>query len=88
MKKSIGLLVLLFAFSAAQSQVLISLLLGDKLNAPGLEFGLEVGNNWSTLSNMETSKKFSTFNLGFYFDIKMKRIKASDGHGGMVCTEY
>lgn len=56
----------------SQSQVLISLLLGDKLNSEGLEFGLEGGYNWSKVSGMETNKSLSTFNLGFYFDIRLK----------------
>ena len=71
-RKIIILLGLIMISSAAQSQVLITLLLGDKLNAPGLEFGLEGGYNWSKLSGMESSKHLSSFNLGFYFDITMK----------------
>lgn len=72
MKKIIGILFLIILFNNAQSQVLITLLLGDKLNSPGMEFGLTGGYNWSTISNMEANKSLSTFNLGFYFDIKMK----------------
>lgn len=69
-------IVLLFSISAfsisANSQVLISLLLGDKLNSDGLEFGLEGGYNFSTISGFESNKYTSTFNLGFYFDIRLK----------------
>lgn len=54
------------------SQVLISILLGDKLNSEGLEFGLETGVNWSSISNMDTSNSLGTWNIGFYFDIRMK----------------
>ena len=72
MKKIIILLSLAVISTAAQSQVLISLLLGDKLNAPGLEFGLEGGYNLSTLTGMESSAALSTFALGFYFDILLK----------------
>ena len=72
MKKIIGILFLIMLFTSAQSQVLITLLLGDKLNSPGMEFGLTGGYNWSTISNMEANKSLSTLNLGFYFDIKMK----------------
>jgi len=71
-RKIIVLLGFVLISSAAQSQVLVSLLLGDKLNAPGLDFGLEGGYNWSKLSGMQSSKSLSTFNLGFYFDIRMK----------------
>lgn len=72
MKKIIGILFLIILFTNAHSQVLITLLLGDKLNSPGMEFGLTGGYNWSTISNMEANKSLSTLNLGFYFDIKMK----------------
>ena len=72
MKKIIILLSFALISTAAQSQVLISLLLGDKLNAPGLEFGLEGGYSLSTLTGMESSSGLSTFALGFYFDILLK----------------
>lgn len=65
-------LSLLICSVNSQSQVLISLLLGDKLNSEGLEFGIEGGYNWSKVSGMETNKSLSTFNLGFYFDIRLK----------------
>ncbi len=65
------LIIGLFAYQA-QSQVLISLLLGDKLNSEGLEFGLEGGFNFSNLSGFESNKYLTNFNLGFYFDIQMK----------------
>jgi len=56
----------------SQSQILITLLFGDKLNSDGLEFGLEGGMNMSTISGLETNKYLNTFNLGFYFDIRIK----------------
>jgi Outer membrane protein beta-barrel domain len=62
---------LLFSMTSS-SQVLISILLGDKLNTGKIEFGLEGGFNWSTLHNLEAAKKLGTFNLGFYFDFKLK----------------
>lgn len=72
--KRILLVAFLFisAHGVAKSQVLISLLLGDKLNSDGLEFGLEGGYNWSGVTGLETSDLRSTFNLGFYFDIRLK----------------
>ena len=57
----------------SNSQVLITLLLGDKLNSEGLEFGLVGGGNWATVSGMESSSYVRTWNLGFYFDIRMKQ---------------
>lgn len=73
MKKGLLLLTALFCMSNAQSQVLISLIFGDKLNSPFLEFGLDGGVNFSTISNMETSGTELGFNLGFYFDIRSKK---------------
>ena len=62
---------LLFAV-VSHSQILISILLGDKLNTGKIEFGLEGGANWSTINNLEGAKNLIGFNLGFYFDIKLK----------------
>jgi hypothetical protein len=72
MKKVFIIIALLIAGSAAQSQVLITLLLGDKLNSDGLEFGLEGGLNWANVSGLETNDFARKFNLGFYFDIRIK----------------
>lgn len=72
MKKYIIVLgLLLFSFTS-QSQVLISLLLGDKLNSDKMEFGLEGGINYSAITGMESSNRMGAFNLGFYFDMKVK----------------
>ena len=56
----------------AQSQVLLTVLFGDKLNSEGLEFGLEGGVNWSNISTLDADKSLSSFNLGFYFDFTLK----------------
>ncbi len=72
MKKIFIIIALLIAGSAAQSQILITLLLGDKLNSDGLEFGLEGGLNWANVSGLETNNFARKFNLGFYFDIRIK----------------
>ncbi|SHG28309.1 porin family protein [Flavobacterium defluvii] len=73
MKKGFLLLVFLFFINQMESQVLISLIFGDKLNSPFLEFGLEGGINLSDISNMESSGMNPGFNLGFYFDIRSKQ---------------
>jgi hypothetical protein len=68
-------LLLLFMGISLQTlngQVLISLLLGDKLNSDKLGFGLDGGVNFSNITNLEKSKWKTAFNLGFYFDIKIK----------------
>jgi hypothetical protein len=72
MKKYLMIVFLLIAGVTAQSQVLITLLLGDKLNSDGLEFGLEGGMNWTNISGLETNDLARKWNLGFYFDIRLK----------------
>ncbi len=42
------------------------------LNSEGVEFGLEGGYNFSDIASLEADKNLSSFNLGFYFDIKLK----------------
>jgi len=70
---AIGAFILMISiYQTAQSQILISLLLGDKLNSPNLEFGVEGGFNRSWLSGIDESTGLSTFQLGFYFDIRIK----------------
>jgi len=59
-------------FNVAQSQILISLLLGDKLNSPDLEFGVEGGFNRSWLSGIDESTGIGHLHLGLYFDIRIK----------------
>ncbi|MBL0737524.1 PorT family protein [Flavobacterium sp. GN10] len=72
--KKILLIVFTFScISSAQSQVLISLIFGDKLNSEFLEFGLEGGANFSTISNMGSSALNPGFNLGFYFDLRSRK---------------
>lgn len=72
MKKYLFIFTLVLLAFTSNSQVLISLLLGDKLNSDGLEFGLEGGVNYTNISGFESGRMSSNFNLGFYFDIRMK----------------
>ena len=60
-----------FYSRATHSQVLISLVLGDKLNTGEIEFGLDGGINWASQTGVDGIAS-SRFNLGFYFDFKMK----------------
>lgn len=70
MWKSLTVFVFIVFFgTTAHSQVLISLLLGDKLNSDKIEFGLDGGLNWSQIDNLDSSSSYKTFNIGFYFDI-------------------
>ncbi len=54
------------------AQVIISLLLGDKLNTGKIEFGLDGGLTLSDIHGLDGAKSLRGFNLGFYFDIKLK----------------
>ena len=72
MKKYFLIIGLLLFINAARTQVLISILLGDKLNTGKIEFGLDGGANWSTIKNLDGAKSLMGFNLGFYFDFKLK----------------
>lgn len=72
MKKIFLLVFALLIGYTSQSQVLIALLLGDKLNTGKIEFGLDGGINYSLIGQMDSNSWSREFNLGFYFDIKMK----------------
>jgi hypothetical protein len=73
MKKLIVLLLLAFSAISARSQVLITLLLGDKLNSDKIEFGLDGGVNYCNIANLDPADSRSAFNLGFYFDLKLNQ---------------
>ncbi|PKB16507.1 porin family protein [Flavobacterium sp. 5] len=93
MKKILFVFVLCFGFQKAQSQVLMSLIFGDKLNSPNIEFGLEGGANFSTITNQPGADYRTGFNLGFYFDFNLKNpswifntgviVKSSMGANGL-----
>jgi len=62
----------LFTINTLESQVLISLLFGDNLNTGKIEFGLDGGWTLSNQTGLADSKMLNNWNLGFYFDIKLK----------------
>ncbi|ULQ51178.1 porin family protein [Flavihumibacter fluvii] len=72
MKKIIAISILVFYCYSGQAQVLMSLIFGDKLNSPNIEFGLEGGWDVSTIHAKNGAKALSGFNLGFYFDFNLK----------------
>jgi len=72
MKKAILVTVFLFFCFSGHAQVLISLLLGDKLNSDKLEFGLDGGLNRANIRGLDQSTSVGRFNIGFYFDFKLK----------------
>ncbi|TYA56000.1 hypothetical protein [Formosa maritima] len=63
----------MFAIHTATSQVLLSLIFGDKLNSTDLEFIIEGGLNWSAISGLDASYIFTTFILDFIL-FKVKKI--------------
>ena len=72
MKKVILLsLMTILLIPTARSQVLIAILFGDKLNTPNIEFGLNVGGNFNTLTNYPEAKYKTGLNLGLYFNFKL-----------------
>ena len=72
MKKHLFIIGFLFIGYSAGAQVLISLIFGEKLNSPNIEFGLDGGVNYAKIAHVENSKFLPIFNLGFYFDIRIK----------------
>jgi hypothetical protein len=73
MRIVISLMFFLASCQIANSQVLISLLLGDKLNSGKIEFGLDGGANYPSIRGLKGGDLKGNFNLGFYFDIKLKK---------------
>lgn len=72
MKWIFTLALFIFSYSAANSQVLISLLLGDMLNTGKIEFGLTGGVNSARIGKFESNSFYTTWNLGFYFNVRTK----------------
>jgi Outer membrane protein beta-barrel domain len=71
-KRLVLLIVAMLLGLVGHSQILLSFLFGEKLNSEGLEFGMEVGFNWSDISDLEADKRLSEFNFGTYIEIRLK----------------
>lgn len=80
----IAIVMTVSAIQTANSQVLITLIFGNKLNSPTLKFGLDGGANFSNITNINPSKFTTGFNLGFYFDILLKEKKPWYIHTGVL----
>jgi hypothetical protein len=92
MKKQIMVIALLFLGFSVKSQILISLLFGEKLNSPNIEFGLDGGVNFGNIAHLDPGKYLPMFNIGFYFDFKLKNqlmihtgviVKSNQGAGSL-----
>lgn len=68
---TISVLMIGFSYQTASSQVLLSLIFGDKLNSGTIEFGLDGGWNFSYMTKSEGNWDRG-LNLGFYFYIKLR----------------
>jgi len=72
MKKFLFILLISGLSLQANSQVLLSLIFGDKLNSDAIEFGLDGGASITKISNMDTKRYLNDWYLGFFFDFKTK----------------
>jgi len=61
----------LLVSQTVNGQVLISLLFGETLNTGKIEFGLDGGVHLASISGIDQGQKLFSWNLGFYFDIKL-----------------
>ena len=75
MIKIISFAFIVFQCSTSQSQILISILLGNKINRDKIELGLDGGYCLSTIVNQDDANFKSSFNLGLYLDLKIKKTK-------------
>jgi hypothetical protein len=71
-KVAILAIIAISTSTSAKSQVLISVLFGDKLNSEKIEFGLKGGFNQSYFSEPSEAEGLNNFNLGFYFHFQLK----------------
>lgn len=65
------LTICLFTTVTTHSQVLISILFGDKLNTEKMTFGLVLGNAWNSLTDYPSVDAQSNFNLGIFLTFKL-----------------
>ena len=67
LKWLVTLLLLIILATPAKSQVIMSILFGDKLNSKELSFGLHANYSWNTLSATDDQKALKSFNFGLFF---------------------
>jgi hypothetical protein len=71
MKKILLILILIsIPITIVRSQVLVTVIFGDKLNTPTTEFGLNIGSCLSTLSGFENLETVATATIGSFFTWK------------------
>jgi len=77
-------LTVVISCTSAYSQVLISILFGEKLNSPNIEFGVDGGLAFSAIDGLDQSSEHRTLNLGFYFDFKIRKNPSWMLHTGVM----
>src|SRR5687768_8454369 len=83
--KSTSLIILFIVIAKiCQSQILIALLFGDKLNSDKLEFGITLGNSFSMQSNFEGDWRLKGWNVGLWFNVKLDKNGRWYGHPGAI----
>jgi hypothetical protein len=60
-----------FASLFVRSQVLISLLFGDKLNSDKLIFGIHADYSWNKITNIEPQDALGKLNLSLFFNVRI-----------------
>ena len=73
MKKILFALTCMLVSTWASGQILISILLGDKLNSDKVEFGLDGGLAYTNIRGLDDADASRVMHLGFYFDIRMTK---------------
>ena len=68
---SLSLICLFVCLGSARSQVILSLIFGDKLNSDELMFGIHMQYSWNNLSNIDPSSSLKKFNLGLFLTYKL-----------------
>jgi len=71
MKTLLTASIFCLASTLASGQILISILLGDKLNSDKIEFDLDGGLGSTNIRGLDQASPLRVLHLGFYFDIKL-----------------
>ncbi|MBD80512.1 MAG: hypothetical protein CL840_16465 [Crocinitomicaceae bacterium] len=63
--------ILIFFSTVCQSQIIIALLFGDKLNSDKVKFGLDIGASYSSIKSYDPDYSRGSLNLGMFFEFKL-----------------
>ena len=71
MKKLVLIIFTVVISQFARSQVLISILFGDKLNTDAIIFGLHVDYSWNKMTSVEPQDALGRLNLALFFNFRL-----------------